>query len=63
MQDPVTVTEPPEPAAAAPDWWRRWWRRQTPLRQDRVAMLAPSVSRHAMGVVARMGKRTIARED
>jgi len=28
----------------------------------RVAMLAPSVSRHAMGVVARMGKRTIARE-
>lgn len=27
----------------------------------RVAMLAPSVSRHAMGVVARMGHRTISR--
>jgi PAS domain S-box-containing protein len=22
-------------------WWRRWWRRQTPLLQDTVAMLAP----------------------
>src|SRR4051794_2371442 len=40
MQDPVTVTEPQE-AAAAPDLWRRWWRRQTPVRQDRFAMLAP----------------------
>jgi PAS domain S-box-containing protein len=39
MQDPVTVAEPPE--AAAPKWWRRWWRRQTPARQDRFAMLAP----------------------
>jgi PAS domain S-box-containing protein len=39
MQDPVTVTEPHEPAA--PNWARRWWRRQTPGRQDRFAMLAP----------------------
>ena len=39
MQDPVTVTEPPD--AAAPNVWRRWWRRQTPGRQDRFAMLAP----------------------
>jgi PAS domain S-box-containing protein len=40
MQDPVTVVaEPLE--AAAPKWWRRWWRRQTPARQDRFAMLAP----------------------
>ena len=22
-------------------WWRRWWRRQTPVLQDTVAMLAP----------------------
>ncbi|MES2533299.1 MAG: PAS domain S-box protein [Pseudomonadota bacterium] len=22
-------------------WWRRWWRRQTPMLQDAVAMLAP----------------------
>jgi len=22
-------------------WWRRWWKRQTPLLQDRVAMLVP----------------------
>jgi PAS domain S-box-containing protein len=22
-------------------WWRRWWRRQTPVLQDAVAMLAP----------------------
>ncbi|MDA7416155.1 PAS domain S-box protein [Xenophilus arseniciresistens] len=22
-------------------WWRRWWRRQTPGRQDRVAMMVP----------------------
>lgn len=40
MQDPVTVAEPLAPAAA-PEWWRRWWRRQTPVRQDRFAMLAP----------------------
>jgi len=42
MQDPVTVAEPQE--AAAPNVWRRWWRRQTPLRQDRFAMLAPVAS-------------------
>ncbi|HEY8049551.1 MAG TPA: PAS domain S-box protein [Ramlibacter sp.] len=39
MQDPVTVSEPREVAAPGP--WRRWWRRQTPVRQDRFAMLAP----------------------
>jgi sensor domain CHASE-containing protein len=22
-------------------WWRRWWRRQTPMLQDALAMLAP----------------------
>src|SRR5437762_3430678 len=27
--------------AAEPNWARRWWRRQTPVRQDRFAMLAP----------------------
>jgi PAS domain S-box-containing protein len=40
MQDPVTAPEPQEPAAA-PAWGRRWWRRQTPVHQDRFAMLAP----------------------
>jgi PAS domain S-box-containing protein len=40
MQDPVTDSVLPE-AAAVPDVWRRWWRRQTPVRQDRFAMLAP----------------------
>src|SRR5947207_6304989 len=40
MQDPVTAPEPHEPAVTAA-WWRRWWRRQTPVRQDRFAMLAP----------------------
>src|SRR5215208_3279333 len=40
MQDPVALPEPHEPAAAAA-WWRRWWRRQTPVLQDRFAMLAP----------------------
>src|SRR5919107_1580025 len=29
-----------EPAAPVP-WLRRWWRRQTPVHQDRFAMLAP----------------------
>src|SRR5438552_16514388 len=38
MQDPSHASEH-EPAA--PAWWRHWWRRQTPTRQDRVAMLAP----------------------
>jgi PAS domain S-box-containing protein len=40
MQDPVTLPEPHEPAAAAA-WWHRWWRRQSPVHQDRFAMLAP----------------------
>ncbi len=25
-------------------WWRRWWKRQTPVSQDRVAMLVPLVA-------------------
>src|SRR5215217_8627425 len=37
MQDPVTLPEPHDAAA----WWRRWWRRQSPVHQDRFAMLAP----------------------
>jgi PAS domain S-box-containing protein len=41
MQDPVTAPEPPHEAAATTAWWRRWWRRQTPVHQDRFAMLAP----------------------
>ncbi|MEJ8858686.1 PAS domain S-box protein [Variovorax robiniae] len=29
-------------ASSSPlSWWRRWWRRQTPVLQDAVAMLAP----------------------
>jgi PAS domain S-box-containing protein len=39
MQDSLPAPDLPE--AAAPAWWRRWWRRQTPTRQDRFAMLAP----------------------
>jgi PAS domain S-box-containing protein len=39
MQDSLPATDLPE--AAAPAWWRRWWRRQSPTRQDRYAMLAP----------------------
>src|SRR5215203_4112515 len=31
----------PNPESPTPAWWRHWWRRQTPLRQDRFAMLAP----------------------
>ncbi len=41
MQDPVTVSEPPHERPAIVAWWRRWWRRQTPVHQDRFAMLAP----------------------
>src|SRR4051812_42215957 len=41
MQDPVTAPEPVHDPAVAPAWWRRWWRRQTPVHQDRFAMLAP----------------------
>jgi len=40
MQDPVNVPEPHDVAAPVA-WWRRWWRRQTPVHQDRFAMLAP----------------------
>ena len=40
MQDPVTVPEPHRLAAPVA-WWRRWWRRQSPVHQDRFAMLAP----------------------
>jgi PAS domain S-box-containing protein len=40
MQAPVSVL-PESTLPAAPAWWRRWWRRQTPGRQDRFAMLAP----------------------
>ncbi|RYF67927.1 MAG: PAS domain-containing sensor histidine kinase, partial [Comamonadaceae bacterium] len=28
-------------SASPLSWWRRWWRRQTPVLQDAVAMLAP----------------------
>jgi PAS domain S-box-containing protein len=40
MQDPVHAHEHHDAAAPAA-WWRRWWRRQTPVHQDRFAMLAP----------------------
>jgi PAS domain S-box-containing protein len=40
MQDPVTAPEVHD-LAVATAWWRRWWRRQTPVHQDRFAMLAP----------------------
>ena len=40
MQDPVTVHDLHD-AATPTAWWRQWWRRQTPVRQDRFAMLAP----------------------
>lgn len=39
MQD-STVSDFHEPAPPTP-WLRRWWRRQTPVHQDRFAMLAP----------------------
>ena len=42
MQDPVHVHAHELHDAAAPAaWWRRWWRRQSPVHQDRFAMLAP----------------------
>ncbi|MFT4266755.1 MAG: PAS domain S-box protein [Xenophilus sp.] len=28
-------------SASPLSWWRRWWKRQTPVRQDRVALLVP----------------------
>jgi PAS domain S-box-containing protein len=40
MHDPVTVPESHDTTAPAA-WWRRWWRRQSPVHQDRFAMLAP----------------------
>jgi PAS domain S-box-containing protein len=40
MQDTVTVAEP-HSAATPVAWWRHWWRRQSPVHQDRFAMLAP----------------------
>jgi PAS domain S-box-containing protein len=40
MHDPATNTDPHD-AAPASVWWHRWWRRQTPVHQDRFAMLAP----------------------
>src|SRR6478672_6527076 len=43
MQDPAPASDFHD--AATPRslslWWRHWWRRQTPVRQDRFAMLAP----------------------
>jgi PAS domain S-box-containing protein len=41
MQDPVNVSEFGPEAPPPPGVWRRWWRRQTPVHQDRFAMLAP----------------------
>src|SRR5512133_4199625 len=40
MQDTPHAPEPHDTVAPAA-WWRRWWRRQTPVHQDRFAMLAP----------------------
>ncbi|MDP3136904.1 MAG: PAS domain-containing sensor histidine kinase [Burkholderiaceae bacterium] len=41
MQSP-NPDSPPVLAAKSPlNWWRKWWRRQSPVRQDRFAMLAP----------------------
>src|SRR5881392_3889274 len=38
LSSPIAVAR----SAASPlSWWRRWWRRQTPVLQDAVAMLAP----------------------
>jgi len=34
---PIAVSRHGSPLS----WWRRWWRRQTPVLQDAVAMLAP----------------------
>ena len=42
MQEPFVASELLDPLAHAPvSGWRGWWRRQTPLRQDRFAMVAP----------------------
>ena len=40
FSSPIAVAR--SAANASPlSWWRRWWRRQTPVLQDAVAMLAP----------------------
>jgi hypothetical protein len=39
MQDPVSSFD--HEHIAPVKWWRRWWRRQSPVYQDRFAMLAP----------------------
>ncbi|MGJ7495839.1 PAS domain-containing sensor histidine kinase [Variovorax sp. RT4R15] len=40
LSSPVTAAR--HVVNASPlSWWRRWWRRQTPVLQDAVAMLAP----------------------
>ncbi|MDM0041930.1 PAS domain S-box protein [Variovorax sp. J22G21] len=40
LSSPVTAAR--QVVSASPlSWWRRWWRRQTPVLQDAVAMLAP----------------------
>ena len=41
MQDSANVSEFGPEAPTPPGVWRRWWRRQTPVHQDRFAMLAP----------------------
>ncbi|HEY1104047.1 MAG TPA: PAS domain-containing sensor histidine kinase [Burkholderiaceae bacterium] len=38
MDSPAPV---PVVAPGATLWWRRWWLRQSPARQDRIALLAP----------------------
>ncbi|MBG9386788.1 PAS domain-containing sensor histidine kinase [Caenimonas aquaedulcis] len=40
MQDSTHAPDMHDAAVPA-SWWRHWWRRQTPVRQDRFAMLAP----------------------
>src|ERR1700760_1683161 len=37
LPSPIAVTRHGSPLSM----WRRWWRRQTPMLQDAVAMLAP----------------------
>ncbi|MBT2321398.1 PAS domain-containing sensor histidine kinase [Variovorax paradoxus] len=40
FSSPIAVAR--SAVSASPlSWWRRWWRRQTPMLQDAVAMLAP----------------------
>ena len=46
MTSPRTNPLPAEPPRrpALLRWWRAWWRNLTPLRQDRLALLAPLVA-------------------